>query len=525
MPEGILCLRGGSGLKYFAPIGYYECIVSFFLLAPGLLLRRNWSRLWVVVIGAVLALTTLLATWQVLTAGARWDITAHGALLQTNPGEAAGYLRAFSTWGLIGGIILLAAGFVAGLIVNWRARPPRPRMAGGCLLAGLAVSSYGVHNAIRYGGWPVHDVLAEDGTKLRIAALGINSFHPVLLLLVTDHNYRVTHDYYLGVNRRMAEYATGFAGPQVEPGAVAPRDLVVVIGESASRRHWSLYGYRRPTTPRLAALGDEVMLFSDVVSASVGTQTVLRGMFITSLHGLPVFPLFSAAGYRTHWFSAQYNQGENDVEVAALVQSCDERVFLNGAFDGDLIPLLRRALAEPGKHAIFLDLFGSHVRYDDRYPAAFAIFTGEGGSGHRLAAYDNSIRYTDSVLADMIAVLRESGDASCLLYVSDHAEDVYDSNPTKYLFRSDELATDPMYEVPFLLWFSPAYQKGNPTFVAAARAARDRPFQTAGLYHSLIDLARLRHPVFVPERSLFSPQFQAVPRHVGNAGRIYEKRR
>jgi len=41
-----------------------------------------------------------------------------------------------------------------------------------------------------------------------------------------------------------------------------------------------------------------------------------------------------------------------------LVQSCDERVFLNGAFDEVLLPFVSRAAAEPGKQLIFVNLFG-----------------------------------------------------------------------------------------------------------------------------------------------------------------------
>ena len=219
-------------------------------------------------------------------------------------------------------------------------------------------------------------------------------FHPVTYLLLTEYNYRVTHAFYLKAYRNIADHKDLFKGAAPVPGAVVPRLVVVVIGESASRRHWSLYGYPRETNPELRKLGDDVLLFSDVISSSVGTQTVLRAMFTTNAFSMPAFPLFSAAGYTTHWISAQYSQGANDVEVSALVQSADQRTFLNGAYDESLVPFVQEAASAPGKHLIFVNLFGSHVRYDDRYPTSFSAFHGDGEKERLIAAYDNTILYT-----------------------------------------------------------------------------------------------------------------------------------
>jgi len=522
-PEICLLVRNHEDLKYFAPVLYYEGIVSFLLLAPVLLLGRWGARIWVGSAGIVMGTATLVTGFQAVSGGARWDPTAHAALLQTSPGEAAGFLRAFMSPATVGWSILIVAGFAVGVAVNCRAVAPSRRVAGACLLGGLLFSSYGVHNAIKYTGDLRHAVSLSDGSQLQIIDVGINKFHPVTLLAVTHYNYQVTHDYYLRSFHAIDAHRAVFQGAHPVAGATNPRLVVVVIGESASRRHWSLYGYARDTTPELRRSGGDGVLFSDVISSSVGTQAVLRSMFSTNFLALPVFPLFSAAGYKTHWLSAQYNQGVNDVEIAALLQSCDQRVFLNGAYDGSLLPFVRAAMDEPGRHVIFVNLFGSHVRYADRYPAEAAVFSGEGEKDGRIATYDNSIRYTDHVLAELVRMLRARHDASCLLYASDHAEDVYDSTPDTYLFRSEAIATNAMYEVPFYVWFSPEYREGNAAFVAGVAAARDRKFQTEALYHSIIDLSRLTHPLYDSRLSVFSPDFVERPRRVGAMARVYTK--
>lgn len=522
-PEFYLFFRNHEDLKYFAPIGYYEAIVSFILLAPALLMGRPWSRYWVAAVGALMGAATLVVGFQAFSIGARWDVTAHAALLQTSPGEAWGFLKAFASPGSVAMAAALAAGFAGCIALNLRAPPPRRRDALAAAILGALAGAYGIRNAVKYGRQVVHTVVVSGGASLRVADVGINKFHPVTLLLVTQYNYRVTHAYYIQAFREVAEHIGQFRGAAPVPGALVPRLIVVVIGESASRRHWSLYGYPRETNPELRRLGDEALLFSDVISPSVGTQTVLRAMLSTNISAIPVFPLFSAAGYTTRWISAQYNQGANDVEVAALVQSADRRLFLNGAYDGSLVPFVREAVSEPGRQIVFVNLLGSHVRYEDRYPADFSVFRGDSDKDRLIATYDNSIRYTDHVLAQLIGLLAGRREASCLLYVSDHAEDVYDSTPDIYLFRSEAIATNAMYEVPFLVWFSPEYTRGNPDFVRAVAAARDRPFQTIALYQSIIDLARLRHPLYDPGMSLFSPDFVERKRHVGVAGRIYHK--
>jgi len=90
VPEIWLFFRNHEDLKFFAPIAYYECIVSFLLWIPALFLPRFWSRLWVIVVGGLSALATLIVGFHAVSIGARWDVIAHAALLQTSPGEATG---------------------------------------------------------------------------------------------------------------------------------------------------------------------------------------------------------------------------------------------------------------------------------------------------------------------------------------------------------------------------------------------------------------------------------------------------
>ena len=65
---------------------------------------------------------------------------------------------------------------------------------------------------------------------------------------------------------------------------------------------------------------------------------------------------------------------------------------------------------------IVLHTYGSHFNYHERYPAEFRIYTPDKAEGIRQSykkelrnAYDNSIRYTDYVLGEIVDMLKKEG--------------------------------------------------------------------------------------------------------------------
>lgn len=523
LPEVGLWLANPSDFRTIAPILYYQGIVSFLLLLPALLLPHRLRQIWVgLFAGAVGAVTLIIGFYSAIN-GTRWNMTAHNALTQSNSTEAGSYLSAFIHPGVMTWIVFLGAMFTTCAVLAVRAAAPRWRQRLRVAGAGILLAAPGLALAVRGGGPPEPRLPVHGASAPHVYPIGDHLLHPFTLFAATHYNFRTIHRFYLRQFHPDQAQLAQFAGATTIPGAVSPRVLVVVIGESATRRHWSLYGYPRATTPRLAALGDAIHLFTDVVSTSVGTLESIRGILTTAGDSRPVFRLFAGAGYATHWISAQYNQGFDSLELAALVSACDDRVYLNGAHDENLLPLLATAAARPGRQMIFLHLIGSHVRYRDRYPPGHGIFKGTTANERLRADYDNSIHYTDTVLAEVVEILRKLGDSASLVYFSDHGEDVFDSRPDKYLFRDDALATNPMYEVPFFVWLSPPYLRDNPDFAHQLTAATGRPFQNRVLYHSLLSLARLAHPLYDPAADLFSPAFVAHERQVGVPSHVYHR--
>lgn len=287
------------------------------------------------------------------------------------------------------------------------------------------------------------------------------------------------------------------------PGVVdvwenAPRTLVVAIGESSNRHHWGLYGYFRPTTPRLEGLRSELIVFSDAISAYANT-TLSVSTALSCARGsgeaeVPLINVFKQAGFETLWIS---NQSTIDSfnSIVQRVSGADQCIYLNRggdqgyshAYDERLLPVLKECInkvSQSNKRVIFLHMMGSHVNYASRVPDAFRIFTSkrdieprpwrQGKAMEYINDYDNSIAYTDTVLADIIDFLQTVPDTA-FLYFSDHGEEVFDTLPQHG--HVHKLRSRHYLDIPFFMWLSPGYRHlAGAERVSRWEAACDRPF-------------------------------------------------
>lgn len=71
----------------------------------------------------------------------------------------------------------------------------------------------------------------------------------------------------------------GLDAKQVKPEGQKRRLLVLVVGETTRAQNWGLDGYKRQTTPRLAARGADVLNFKDVSSCGAATAVSVPCMF------------------------------------------------------------------------------------------------------------------------------------------------------------------------------------------------------------------------------------------------------
>lgn len=281
-----------------------------------------------------------------------------------------------------------------------------------------------------------------------------------------------------------------------------PVTLVIVVGESAVRGHHGYYGYPRQTTPFMTARKNELLVFSDMISAAPNTVESHTKMLLLPLENkevkLPLMKMLNAAGMRTWWITSQYAY---DATCSPLPFLADEVVGLNGSndkiqyFDDIILPKLSEILhrSDGQSKAVFLNLMGSHVMYDDRYPRDFARFTNAEGMTSPwvelpevrdiINHYDNSILYTDFILEQIIRQL-ENVPNSVLIYLSDHGQDVFDVGQR----FGHTLSNDCGFEIPFILWLSPSFTAWRGGEVKFWKGCTDRPAMSDSLGFLIADL-------------------------------------
>ncbi len=296
-----------------------------------------------------------------------------------------------------------------------------------------------------------------------------------------------------------------------------PETYIVIIGESANRTHLSLYGYQRKTTPFSENRKDSLFVFDKVVSPFAQTMPVLERVLTFSDKEHPEFltqkgtivDYFNQAGFKTYWLSNQYALSDTLVTAISSHAQWEKSYNFSGmkrfektGFDGDMLPDIQKILADKTvlKKVIFIHLIGSHSAYTNRYPVEWAFFKDcletkkLTPQGHTLLnAYDDSIRYTDFVVNQIIDLVDSQDETAYCLYFSDHGEDIYDTTTKKILGHS-ELANEPMVSIPFFAWLSKKYKKNRPHMERVLVENKSKPYNTEKVIHTIIRLAGLMNP-------------------------------
>ena len=205
---------------------------------------------------------------------------------------------------------------------------------------------------------------------------------------------------------------------------VKPLNVVLIIGESFSKFHSSLYGYNKNTNPLLSKLKADSLLYiySNVTSPALTTIPCFQNIMSTykSEYGDSVawykcttlINVLKKTGYNTIWISNQSKRGIYDNIPSRYAEQCDTAFFVGDkyagldrkSYDEDIIPLLKPLLAR-NRHSFYVcHLMGSHSQLKMRYPQEFERFNVSDYENYpeiqrdQRAAYDNSILYNNSSL-------------------------------------------------------------------------------------------------------------------------------
>ena len=302
-----------------------------------------------------------------------------------------------------------------------------------------------------------------------------------------------------------------------------PLVLFIVVGETARAADFQLAGYERPTNPRLSRVED-LVYFDHATSCGTSTAISVPCMFShlgrrnfdtgAARNQTNVLDSLVKAGFAIQW--RDNNAGCKGVcaRVPEIVYkpSPDNRASCPHSYCYDEVMLA--GLADTLRHvdrdtAIVFHLIGSHgPAYAERYPPSFETFK-PACRTHQLQrctreeivnAYDNTIAYTDSVLARQIELLEEASDRvdSLLIYVSDHGESLGEQG--MYLHGMPyAVAPRVQTEIPMLVWTSRGYAQRTGLSMSCLQSSADRPISHDNVYDTLLGAAEVRDALYDPE--------------------------
>ncbi|WP_050577340.1 phosphoethanolamine transferase [Pseudomonas cremoricolorata] len=311
-------------------------------------------------------------------------------------------------------------------------------------------------------------------------------------------------------------------------GAQSRKSLtVLVVGESARADNFSLLGYPRDTNPELSKQ-QGLVAFTDMHSCGTETAVSVPCMFsnlgragysaaaASNREGL--LDVLKRAGLNVIWRDNQSGckgtcarvtvenlSNASDSELCAD-HECRDEILLQGLqtmidnLDQDTVLVLHQ--------------MGSHgPEYYKRYPAAFERFTpvcksnalDQCSRDSIVNAYDNTLLYTDHVLAQLIETLRSNQDRvdTAMIYLSDHGESLGEYNlflhGTPYM-----LAPEQQKHVPLLVWLSTAYQRSTGIDSTCLQGQRDAALSQDNLFHSMLGLLGVQTHAYKANLDLFA---------------------
>lgn len=245
-----------------------------------------------------------------------------------------------------------------------------------------------------------------------------------IFTMVEYLNDKITAKQY-GLFERIQPSGISLAEESIE----TPEKLFIVIGESSSRNHYSLYGYERETTPFLNKLRDtDSLIYRNGVSPSCFTrEAVPMSLSFACPADLSLFfsqknivDLARNAGYETIWISVQEPSIFGETCVGYLASTADVVVYKGEKDCKDLllIPHLSDLLKSKGKQCFFIHTLGGHAPYDAQITKEETeIFGGKS----KTDVYDATVYHTDKFL-EKIDSIASHYTSSVIYYYSDHGE-------------------------------------------------------------------------------------------------------
>lgn len=459
----------------------------------------------------------LLAAAVLVSATASYYIEHYGVFLDPGMLRNALHTEPKEAMDLVGGGLFLYVALVGapawlllGRTLVARATLGRALLRRGCALAG----AFGALAIAMLALYPELAPIMRNQREVRYLVTPANLVYSAARVAVSSRRDAVLARQPIGLD----------ATRQARGRGERPVFLLLVVGETARAANWGLDGYARDTTPALRARG--VINFADVSACGTDTET-----------SVPC--LFAPVG-RRDYDEARIHRSESLLHLLARtglrVLWRDNQTGCKGVCDGlafETIDTAGRPDCQPGRcldehlldgltdmfdaadRVVVLHMIGSHgPAYDNRYPRGQAVFAPTCGESDLrrcteeqiVNSYDNSIRYTDRVLAqaiDLLAAHAATHDVA-MLYVSDHGESLGEHR--LYLHGVPwRIAPDEQRKVPMVLWLSDGLRARLALDEACLRRRATAPVTHDHVFHSVLGLLDITTSIREPTLDLITP--------------------
>ena len=300
--------------------------------------------------------------------------------------------------------------------------------------------------------------------------------------------------------------------------------LILIIGETARAKNFSLYGYEKETNPLLQK--QDIVHFTEVSSCGTATAVSLPCMFshlertdfkvADAKYTENLLDILQTAGYRIIWRDNNGCKGIcARVEVHSMAQVnnpkyCDDKY----CYDEALLDGLPELIADIKQNTVIvLHTMGSHgPTYYRRYPDNFKKFTPTCDTAdiqnctqeQVINTYDNTILYTDYIISSAIDMLKKHPEyESGLIYVSDHGESLGENNIYLHGFPY-KVAPKEQKHVPMILWMSETMKRWDYVdYDCLKKEEIKNTYSHDNLFHSIIGLLEVKTHTYNKKYDIF----------------------
>ncbi len=238
----------------------------------------------------------------------------------------------------------------------------------------------------------------------------------------------------------MQNPTTTYLPYEVVKKPVVDANVVVIMGESLSYMNMGLFGYKRNTTPDLTPyLANEKFIYKPSISSAVSTRVSLALFFNTvyepdnvahiSHMDTALFKLAKQSGFNTHYITTQKNAGGLTYSFSpSHIDSWQEDKHLSrfeSTYDDRLLMALDEMKLDYSKpQFITLHMRSTHTPYVENYPKSQEVYPveGKGYEDYMINSYDNSVLYTQKVIADIYQFFEDTNKPTYIFFTSDHGE-------------------------------------------------------------------------------------------------------